>query len=56
MSDKPNTPLLDEINFPEDVRKLEADQLKDLADEVRSDMIYNVSRTGGHLGCWSWCG
>jgi len=50
MSDKPNTPLLDEINFPEDVRKLEADQLKDLADEVRSDMIYNVSRTGGHLG------
>lgn len=50
MSDKPNTPLLDEINFPEDVRKLEADQLQDLADEVRSDMIYNVSRTGGHLG------
>jgi len=50
MSDKPNTPLLDEINFPEDVRKLEAEQLKDLADEVRSDMIYNVSRTGGHLG------
>lgn len=50
MSDKPNTPLLDDINFPEDVRKLEADQLKDLADEVRSDMIYNVSRTGGHLG------
>lgn len=50
MSDKPNTPLLDEINFPEDVRKLEANQLKELADEVRSDMIYNVSRTGGHLG------
>lgn len=50
MSDKPNTPLLDEIEFPEDVRKLEADQLQDLADEVRSDMIYNVSRTGGHLG------
>lgn len=50
MSDKPNTPLLDEIEFPEDVRKLEAEQLRELADEVRADMIYNVSRTGGHLG------
>lgn len=50
MSDKPNTPLLDEIKFPEDVRKLKAEQLRELADEVRSDMIYNVSRTGGHLG------
>ena len=50
MSDKPNTPLLDDIKFPEDVRKLEAEQLRELADEVRADMIYNVSRTGGHLG------
>ncbi|MDG1995846.1 MAG: 1-deoxy-D-xylulose-5-phosphate synthase N-terminal domain-containing protein, partial [Emcibacteraceae bacterium] len=50
MSDKPNTPLLDEIKFPADVRKLEATQLRALADEVRADMIYNVSRTGGHLG------
>ncbi|MCC3861316.1 1-deoxy-D-xylulose-5-phosphate synthase [Pseudemcibacter aquimaris] len=50
MSDKPDTPLLDQIKFPADVRKLNADQLQDLADEVRADMIDNVSRTGGHLG------
>ncbi len=50
MSDKPDTPLLDQINFPADVRKLNAEQLPALADELRSDMIYNVSRTGGHLG------
>ena len=50
MNDKPETPLLDQINFPADVRKLESEQLTDLADELRSDMIYNVSKTGGHLG------
>lgn len=50
MSDKPETPLLDQIEFPADVRKLQSQQLTDLADELRRDMIYNVSRTGGHLG------
>lgn len=50
MSKQPETPLLDQIKYPADVRKLEAEQLRQLADEVRSDMIYNVSRTGGHLG------
>ncbi|MBT5187822.1 MAG: 1-deoxy-D-xylulose-5-phosphate synthase [Kordiimonadaceae bacterium] len=50
MSDKPETPLLDQINIPADVRKLEPEQLTDLANELRSDMIYNVSKTGGHLG------
>lgn len=50
MNGKPDTPLLDRINIPADVRKLESEQLQDLADELRADMIYNVSRTGGHLG------
>ncbi|NRA88724.1 MAG: hypothetical protein HRU28_15350, partial [Rhizobiales bacterium] len=47
---KPNTPLLDEINLPVDVRKVPDCQLQQLADEVRADMIYSVSKTGGHLG------
>ncbi len=50
MNGKPETPLLDKIEFPSDVRKLKPEQLQDLADELRADMIYNVSRTGGHLG------
>ena len=50
MNGKPDTPLLDKIKFPADVRKLAPEKLQDLADELRSDMIYNVSRTGGHLG------
>ena len=50
MNGKPETPLLDKIKFPADVRKLAPEQLSDLADELRADMIYNVSRTGGHLG------
>ncbi|MCP5381515.1 MAG: 1-deoxy-D-xylulose-5-phosphate synthase [Kordiimonadaceae bacterium] len=50
MNEKPETPLLDQIKYPADVRKLPAEKLQDLADELRADMIYNVSRTGGHLG------
>ncbi len=50
MNEKPETPLLDQIKYPSDVRKLKPEQLQDLADELRADMIYNVSRTGGHLG------
>ncbi len=50
MNGKPETPLLDKIKYPSDVRLLKPEQLQDLADELRADMIYNVSRTGGHLG------
>jgi len=50
MNEKPETPLLDQIKNPADVRKLPPEKLQDLADELRADMIYNVSRTGGHLG------
>ena len=44
------TPLLDIINYPSDIRELSADQLKQLADELRSDTVRSVSITGGHLG------
>ncbi|WP_417319333.1 1-deoxy-D-xylulose-5-phosphate synthase [Emcibacter sp.] len=50
MSSKPVTELLDQINDPADLKKLAPEQLKQLADEVRADMIDSVSRTGGHLG------
>ncbi len=45
-----NTPLLDTINLPEDLRKVSEDQLPQVADEVRTEMIDSVSQTGGHLG------
>ncbi|GJL95276.1 MAG: 1-deoxy-D-xylulose-5-phosphate synthase [Hyphococcus sp.] len=44
------TPLLDTVNYPTDLRKLEKSQLRQLADELRAEMIDAVSVTGGHLG------
>lgn len=44
------TPLLDQVNKPEDIRELSVDALKALSDELRADTIRNVSFTGGHLG------
>jgi 1-deoxy-D-xylulose-5-phosphate synthase len=44
------TPLLDTVNTPGDLRRLEERQLMQLADELRSEMIDAVSVTGGHLG------
>ena len=41
---------LDRINFPSDIKKLSQSELKDLAKEVREEMIDAVSETGGHLG------
>lgn len=41
--------LLDNINSPEDIRKLDLQQLKTLADEIRQFLIERVSVTGGHL-------
>ncbi len=42
--------LLDNINFPSDIKNLSQSNLKLLADEVRKEMIEAVSETGGHLG------
>ncbi len=50
MSPSPKTPLLDTVRVPADLRQLEPKQLRQLADELRSEMIDAVSRTGGHLG------
>ena len=50
MSKKPETPLLDKIRLPEEVRNLSEDQLTQLADELRAETISAVSETGGHLG------
>ena len=44
------TPLLDKVNFPHDLRKLQKKDLPQLADELREEMISAVSVTGGHLG------
>ncbi len=50
MSDSPATPLLDAVASPADLRKLAPDQLRQLADELRAEMVSAVSVTGGHLG------
>src|SRR5215471_15106159 len=41
--------LLSRIDSPADVKKLERQQLGQLADELRSFMIHTISKTGGHL-------
>jgi len=50
MSDRPETPLLDTVQFPADLRVLDKAQLPQLADELRAEMISAVSQSGGHLG------
>jgi len=47
---RPNTPLLDAIDTPEDLRKLPQGELRALAHELRAETISAVSVTGGHLG------
>ncbi len=42
-------PLLESINNPDDVRSLDANQLEELADELRAFLIQTVGQTGGHL-------
>src|SRR6201996_6878813 len=44
------TPLLDLVNTPTDLRKLDESQLRQVADELRQETIDAVSVTGGHLG------
>ncbi len=50
MSDRPDTPLLDKVALPADLRKLRPEQLRQFADELRAETISAVSVTGGHLG------
>ena len=50
MTYSPDTPLLDTVKVPSDLRNLAASQLRQLADELRAETISAVSVTGGHLG------
>lgn len=50
MTENSQTPLLDTITYPGDLRQLKPGQLAQVADEVRREMIDAVSVTGGHLG------
>src|SRR5438132_9432100 len=44
------TPILDTINSPADLRRLDEKQLRQVADELRAETISAVAVTGGHLG------
>jgi 1-deoxy-D-xylulose-5-phosphate synthase len=46
----PQTPLLDKVSFPADLRKLDDKEMPQLAADLRAEMIDAVSKTGGHLG------
>ncbi len=50
MPDRPNTPLLDQVHRPADMKHLSDGQLAQLAKELRAETISAVSVTGGHLG------
>ena len=47
---RPDTPLLDTIEDPSELRKLAPEQLVDLASELRHFVLYSVGQTGGHFG------
>ena len=42
--------LIKQINFPADLRKFGKDDLRQISDELRDELIDVVSETGGHLG------
>ncbi|MEM7224252.1 MAG: 1-deoxy-D-xylulose-5-phosphate synthase [Pseudomonadota bacterium] len=50
MGHNSRTPLLDSVTYPEDLRKIPESDLRQLADELRDEMVDAVSTTGGHLG------
>ncbi|MGB3659045.1 MAG: 1-deoxy-D-xylulose-5-phosphate synthase [Pseudolabrys sp.] len=50
MSEPSKTPLLDRILIPQGLKNLSGDQLKQLANELRTETIDAVAKTGGHLG------
>ncbi|MAV16776.1 MAG: 1-deoxy-D-xylulose-5-phosphate synthase, partial [Gammaproteobacteria bacterium] len=47
---KPDTPLLDKVNNPKDLRKFSKKDLQKFSDELREFLIYSVSQSGGHFG------
>ena len=47
---RPVTPLLNAIASPEDLRQLAAEDLPNLANQLRHYLLYTVGQTGGHFG------
>ncbi|CBI17763.3 hypothetical protein VitviT2T_017384 [Vitis vinifera] len=47
--EKPSTPVLDTINYPIHMKNLSIGELETLAAELREEIVYTVSKTGGHL-------
>jgi 1-deoxy-D-xylulose-5-phosphate synthase len=47
---RPDTPLLDKVDDPDDLKLLELGQLAQLAEELRAFLLYSVGQTGGHFG------
>jgi 1-deoxy-D-xylulose-5-phosphate synthase len=47
---KPDTPLLDRIQFPADVRAMQLSELPALCDQLREFLLYSVGQSGGHFG------
>lgn len=50
MNQRPDTPMLDQVQTPADLKRFNDEELKCLADELRNETISAVSETGGHLG------
>jgi len=48
--ERPTIPLLEEIHSPHDLRSLNRDQLRQIADEVREYLLYSAGISGGHFG------
>ena len=46
----PETPLLDRVNIPSDLKQLKENQLEEFCDELREFLLYTVGQTGGHFG------
>ena len=46
----PETPLLDRVNSPSDLKQLKENQLVDFCDQLREFLLYSVGQTGGHFG------
>ncbi|MBP8100155.1 MAG: 1-deoxy-D-xylulose-5-phosphate synthase, partial [Acinetobacter sp.] len=49
-SHRPNTPLLDTIDHPQQLRLLQHSQLEQVADELRQFIVYAAGQSGGHFG------
>ena len=47
---KPETEILEQINLPSDLRKINQSEIPKLADELREFLLYSVGKTGGHFG------